>query len=73
MVVDMSIVAMRTKSGFITRRKSLVGASVLDMTRLLAALADTLGSGLGGAVARKVTDLTAYGLLVGHATHIRIR
>ena len=70
MVVDMSIAVMRTKSGFITRRKSLVGAGVLDVTRLLAAVADTLGSGLGRAVSRKVTDLTACGLLVGQATHI---
>jgi hypothetical protein len=70
MVVDMSIAAMRTKSGFITRRKSLVGAGVLDVTRLLAAVADTLGSGLGRAVSRKVTDLAACGLLVGQATHI---
>jgi hypothetical protein len=36
----------------------LVGAGVLDVAGLLAAVADTLGGGLGGAVARQVADLT---------------
>ena len=65
MVVDMYIVAMKIKSGLSTRRKSLVGASVLDVAGLLAAVADTLGSGLGRAVSRQVTDLTAYYMLAG--------
>ncbi|KAF1979220.1 hypothetical protein BU23DRAFT_549239 [Bimuria novae-zelandiae CBS 107.79] len=38
---------------------SLVRARILDVTRLLAAVADALGGGLGGAVSRQVADLTA--------------
>lgn len=40
--------------------RNLVGASVLDVAGLLAAVADTLGGGLGRAVTRQVADLTAW-------------
>lgn len=38
----------------------LVGAGALDVARLLAAVANTLGRGLLGAVAGKMTDLAAW-------------
>jgi hypothetical protein len=37
---------------------TLVGASALDVAGLLAAVANTLGGSLLGAVARQMTDLT---------------
>ncbi|CAD0044582.1 unnamed protein product, partial [Aureobasidium pullulans] len=42
--------------------KPLVGASGLDVAGLLALVADTVVADLGRAVARKVTDLTAWWL-----------
>jgi hypothetical protein len=39
--------------------EALVGASVLNMARLLAAVANTLGRGLGRAVAGQVANLSA--------------
>jgi hypothetical protein len=38
--------------------EALVGASILDVARLLAAVANTLGRGLGRAVARQVANLS---------------
>lgn len=50
----------RARSKFDDRRaiRTLVGASALDVTRLLAAVAHTLVGGLGRAVARQVANLT---------------
>lgn len=39
--------------------EALIGASVLDVARLLAAVANTLGRGLGRAVAGQVANLSA--------------
>ena len=67
MVVDISIIAMenriRVEHSKRRKRGSLVGASVLDVAGLLAAVANALRSGLGGAVAGQVADLTACGML----------
>ena len=56
----------RTISGSgesIKRERVLVGAGVLNVARLLAAIAHTLGRRLGRAVARQVSDFSAYDLV----------
>lgn len=55
-------------------RVYLVGASALDVSRLLAAVAHALSRGLGGAVAREMADLAAVvallslGAVTAHVT-----
>jgi isoaspartyl peptidase/L-asparaginase-like protein (Ntn-hydrolase superfamily) len=46
------------------QRQTLVGACALDVAGLLAAVANTLGRGLLGAVSGQMADLAAYNMLV---------
>jgi hypothetical protein len=50
--------AFKTDEG--KRNGRLVGASVLDVAGLLAAIADTLGGSLGGTISGKMADFTTY-------------